>query len=107
MKKLIFAAALICTGAQAEFWTGNDLLAKINSNELADRTAAIGYIMGVFDSSHSVSHCPPQNVTAGQVRDMVVKSLNDGVAARHMSADGFVVYTLKNTWPCAKKGTGV
>ena len=104
MKKLIVIAALMCGTAHAEFWTGNELLSRINSNDPYERGTSLGYVMGAFDASQGVTHCPPPTVTAGQVRDMVTKTLNDGAAARHMSADSFVTYTLKAAWPCAKKG---
>lgn len=106
MKKLLLIPALLCGTAHAEFWSGNELLARINSSESYDRGTAIGYIMGVFDATHGVSHCPPTTVTAGQVRDMVTKALNDAPSVRHLAADGFVIYPLKTAWPCAKKGTG-
>ena len=71
MRKLLLAGALLCSSAHAQFFTGNDLLTRINSDNSIDRTLAMGFIMGVYDSSLLTEHCPPSNVTAGQVRDMV------------------------------------
>lgn len=106
MKKLLLIPALLCGTAHAEFFTGNDLLTRINSSDAFERGMGLGFVMGVFDATHSAVHCPPATVTAGQVRDMAVKALNDAPSARHLAAEGFIVYTLRNAWPCAKKGTG-
>lgn len=107
MKKLLAIAALLCGSAHAQFFTGNDLLARVNSDLAFDRGLGMGFIIGVYDATLTIEHCPPPNVTAGQVRDMVSKSLNSGAAARHLPAEAFVVYTLGNAWPCPKKGKGV
>jgi len=107
MRYLLLTAALLCSGAQAQFFTGNDLLARINSDVAFDRGLGMGFIIGVYDATLTIEHCPPANVTAGQVKDMVAKSLNSGAAARHLPAEAFVVYTLGNAWPCPKKGKGV
>ena len=107
MRKILTAALLVCGSAHAQFFTGNDLLTRLNADNSIDRTLAIGFIMGVYDSSLLLEHCPPANVTAGQVRDMVAKDLYNGAAARHLPAAAFVAYTLSAAWPCAKKGKGV
>ena len=107
MRKILTAALLVCGSAHAQFFTGNDLLTRLNADNSIDRTLAIGFIMGVYDSSLLLEHCPPSNVTAGQVRDMVAKDLYNGAAARHLPAAAFVAYTLSAAWPCAKKGKGV
>lgn len=107
MKKLLLVGALLCGGAQAQFFTGNDLLARANSDSAFDRGLSMGFIIGVYDATLTIEHCPPPNVTAGQVRDMVAKSLNNGASARHLPAEAFVTYTLGSAWPCPKKGKGV
>lgn len=105
MKKLLLAAALMCGAAHAEFYTGNDLLAKLNG-DFGDKMVGMGYVMGVFDVARGVEHCPPDNITAGQVRDMVKNHLEATPSTRHFVADVQVRYVLKSAWPC-KKGTGV
>lgn len=107
MKKLLLIAAMFCGGAQAQFFTGNDLLTRLNSESAIDRTLGTGFIMGVYDAMILLEHCPPENVTSGQIRDMVIKNLHSGAAARHLPAAAFVSYTLNAAWPCAKKGKAV
>lgn len=107
MKNLLLIAALLSSSAHAQFFTGNDLLIRLNADNSIDRTLGTGFIMGVYDATLLLEHCPPDNVTAGQIRDMVAKNLYNGAAARHLPAAAFVAYTLSTTWPCAKKGKGV
>lgn len=105
MKKLIAIAALLCGTAHAEFYTGNDLLKDFNG-DLAGKMLGIGYVMGVYDTTQGVVHCPPNNVTAGQVQDMVKAQLDARPDLRHLSADSHVTYVLKRAWPC-KKGASL
>ena len=67
----------------------------------------IGYIMGVVDAYGNITHCPPDNVTAGQLRDMVRNFLENTPSIRHLPANEIVGHVVKTAWPCAKKGTGV
>lgn len=108
MKKLIALTLLTCASAHAEFFTGNDLLQKLNGAHL-DQMVGLGYVMGVFDATRGAEHCPPDNITAGQVKDMVKLHLENTPATRHFVADVQVRYVLSKAWPCAdkKKGAGV
>ena len=106
MKRILLIASLLCTGAQAQFFTGNDLLTRLNSDSNIDKSIGTGFIMGVYDATHSITHCPPEHVTVGQVKDMVIKNLHKGAEARHLAAEMFVSYTLNSAWPCPKKSRG-
>ena len=106
VKKLLFVTAFVCGTAQAQFFTGNDLLTRLNSDSNIDKSIGTGFIMGVYDATHSITHCPPENVTVGQVKDMVIKNLHKGAEARHLAAEMFVSYTLNSAWPCPKKSKG-
>lgn len=99
---------LACSTAHAEFMDGNELLSRLRG-EGSRYFAGIGYVMGVFDSFQGGSHCPPANVTAGQVTDMVRNHLEASPELRHLSADRHVNYILKKTWPCPERrgGAGV
>lgn len=105
MKRLLPIALLACASAHAEFYNGNDLLQKMNG-DFGDRMISLGYIMGVFDAARGVEHCPPDNITAGQVRDMVKLHLDATPSTRHFVADLQVRYVLKQAWPCANKKKG-
>lgn len=105
MKKTLLATLLAClsVAAHADFFTGNDLLAKLQDTTPYMKGIGMGYIIGTFDTSSSITHCPPQNVTAGQVRDVVTQSLLLNPATRHMPAESLVQQALMKEWPCSKK----
>lgn len=105
MKRATFIlAALLCGSAHAEFKTGNQLLADLQE-PIGYRTGvAMGYIMGVTDAGNGVNFCPPENVTAGQLHDMIKNRLISVPAIRHFSADIIIHSILETVWPCAKKG---
>jgi hypothetical protein len=109
MKKL--AAALIgltiCASARAEFWSGNDLLQRLQSTEIVNQMAGLGYVMGVFDAAQGAGHCAPNNtgISTGQVRDMARLWLEQNPVQRNMSADRLVVQMLSEIWPCRGRGS--
>jgi len=107
MKKTILALALICGNAQAGFFTGNDLLQRIDSESHGDVMLSIGYVMGVFDVGQNILHCAPGGVTSGQIRDMTAAYLRGFPAKRHRSADVLITEVLAAAWPCPKKGTNL
>jgi hypothetical protein len=104
MKKLIaLCVALHATVAQAGFVSGNDLFKHLNDNTYYAQGYALGYILGVSDVFSGESHCLPQGVNAGQVRDVVKNFLEVTPEIRHRPADVIVYVILKSTWPCANK----
>jgi hypothetical protein len=107
MKHTILALALICGNAQAEFYTGNDLLQRIDSESHGEKMLALGYVIGVFDVGQSVLHCSPSNVTAGQVRDMTASYLRNFPAKRNKTAESLINEVLTAAWPCPKKGVNL
>lgn len=106
MKAALLMLALLCGSVRAEFYTGNDLLQRLNSESLGERAAGIGYIMGVADTGHGVNYCPPEHVTSGQIRDMVRNYLTNTPAVRHLAADSLVTHVIKSQWPCAARTPG-
>jgi len=106
MKKLLLTLALVAGSAHAEFWDGNRLLEKLNSNNYFEQGLALGYIMGVADTGLGVVHCTPPNATAGQMEAMVRNYLTNVPAERHRSADNIVSRILKATWPCPDRPSG-
>lgn len=102
MKHIISALSLVCLSANAAYMDGNMLLSRING-EPAYRMQAIGYIQGVHDSVQGLIVCSPENVTAGQVFEMVKNFLENVPAVRHFDADRIIVSVLSKTWPCVQK----
>jgi len=107
MKKLLTIAVLsVSLSAQAEFVSGNQLHAFLNGDS-SEVVLGKGYIAGVFDAYHGVSHCSPAGVSLGQVSDMTKITLASEPATRNESASLLILSMLQRYWPCAKKGKGV
>lgn len=109
MKRGILILSLLCGSAHAEFWDGNKLHNHLTGNS-AEQLLGLGYVMGVADTLHNATFCPPPNINAGQVRDMVANYLANVPADRHLTADSLINKVLKGVWPCAQRaprGTGV
>jgi hypothetical protein len=102
MKAVAIALTMLATSAQAEFITGNDLLAYMNGTE-TQQSLAMGYVAGAFDAATGSRICPPPNVTLRQVRDMTRQALERLPAERLASADVFVVGVASNAWPCRQQ----
>lgn len=99
-KALLATALLVPAMAYAEFKDGNKLLAQLRGDSM-DYVHALGYVIGIYDALQGVTHCPPANVTAGQVADMVRQHLEAAPSLRHLTGDRHVSYVLKRAWPCA------
>lgn len=105
MKKFI-CAFLIClsSSASAEFWDGNGLVRRLNEPAGYSNGAALGFIIGVHDTSENSLHCSPSNVNVGQVRSVVQQYLNEYPELLHNAAHILVIRALQRVWPCPKKG---
>ena len=104
MRAIILVGLLASFSAQAEFKDGNKLLSEMRGAAM-EQMVALGYVTGVADALHGVSVCPPPNVTAGQMNDMVLQYLENFPRARSFTGDTIVHRVLSTAWPC-KKGTG-
>ncbi len=104
----VLCAALLAGPSHAFFKDGNKLLSELNNNPGTSLLPAvgIGYIVGVTDALYGITHCPPENVTAGQIRDMVKNYLENTPAIRHLPANQIIVAVLRGVWPCAEKPAG-
>jgi hypothetical protein len=109
MKKLLLATLLVPVMASAEFITGNQLLEELQSGETVKRVFAMGYIAGVADANHSITYCPPEGISLGQLRDMTEQYLITNASIRNLSADVLVGDMLNRRWPCKtpQRGRGV
>ncbi len=106
MRKVIASLLFIPSIGCAEFLDGNGLLSRMNDSETVPRMVALGYVQGVADVYARVKICAPQNVTAGQARDVVKQYLELNPERRHYSADSLVVNALAQVWPCANNRGG-
>jgi hypothetical protein len=99
------AALLLCFAGAVnanQFWDGNKLLMRMNGDSY-DQAHALGYVMGVFDTDGRRKVCAPQNVTAGQLNDIVKQQLETRPEMRHFHADVIVIGALALVWPCERK----
>jgi hypothetical protein len=102
---LLLTAALLAAPVHAEFFTGNILLAKCQSPDINDRLDCLGYITGAADAAQHRRYCPPDTVTRGQIRDIVIAAMLRAPDIRHETADIIVAAALGNVWPCAPRAT--
>lgn len=103
MKKLLLILLFIPSMARAEFWTGNDLLNRLNSTEYMERMQGLGYVMGVYDAYVHMFFCPGSEtgITVGQISDMARQYLAINPNQRHRAAYILVRDSFKAAWPCA------
>ena len=107
MKRLLLAiSTTVCFSVHAEFKDGNKLLSDMTGSH-GNQMLALGYVMAVADALGGITHCAPENVTAGQLHDMTKKFLEENPAVRHVSADAIISRLLTRMWPCEKKGSSL
>ena len=105
MKKIIISALLMLScSANAAFFSGNDLLNRMTSNDTGERMLAMGYVAGIFDALDGTAFCTGgRGITLGQLKDIVMKKLQNFPESRHLTADNFVYVALSEAFPCKKK----
>jgi Rap1a immunity proteins len=99
----------LCSAAQAEgyFRTGNQLYSECNSGDVTDVAMCLGYVMGILDQIELYADvsktrtCIPANVTAGQVKDVVLKQMIEDPANRNLPASSIVFQAAFKAWGCA------
>ena len=104
MKRFISIALLtVSTAASANYYTGNDLLERMNKRDTTTEMLVLGYVAGVSDFARGDLHCAPLSVTLGQMRDISHQRLLRDPSTRHRSASLLVALALMEVWPCEKK----
>lgn len=94
--------------ARAEFLDGARLLQLLTQQRgPLDRATGVGYVMGVADSIMGVESCPPPDLKAGQIADVVAAFIQSRPDLQHVSADGFVSNLLRRVYPCIGGEKGV
>lgn len=102
MKKLLLSLLLVCTTSQAQYQSGNDLYGDLIGRTDAEQMFALGYVVGVVDAYIQKEVCVPQNVTQGQLAEVVTLFLAGRPQIRHQPADVLVVLAVRQHWPCSK-----
>src|SRR4051812_48053144 len=92
------------------FLAGNGLLEHCESNEARLREICLGYITGVSDAITTSSDqgltflrvraCIPPAATAGQTRDVILRSIRAHPETRHFNAADLAARALAEAWPC-------
>jgi hypothetical protein len=108
MKSLIIILAFFSASAFAQQQDGNELLkdlkAKMETSADAFQKGIVrGYIIGVIDSSLEI--CRPENVTNGQIYDVVQIYLEQNPAIRHEHRSLLVWKALFRAFPCKLETT--
>ena len=103
MKALIAGLALMTGTAHAQFFSGNELLDRLNDTGTVKPMVALGYVMGALDSHFGVEICPPEQVQIGQASDVIKQWLQTNPDKRHLPAALIVRVVLRNTWPCKQE----
>lgn len=99
-------SSAVSSAHAGSFYTGNQLLRLMQSDNYQERGVAMGYVAGAIDLGDRVVFCSPSNtVTIGQVRDILQGYLESTPSIRHMNADAIIVNLFKKLWPCQKRGT--
>jgi hypothetical protein len=106
MKKALFSLLFVSLATSAEFMTGNALLSNIQSTDSTRKGFAMGYIAGVADANQSITYCPPESITLGQLRDMTEQYLISNASIRNLSADVLIGDMLNLRWPCKQQTPG-
>lgn len=101
MKKLLLSLLFVSASASAHFIDGNDLNNRIHG-DVGPRNFALGYLAGVADAMDGSTHCIPDGVTLGQLRELMTRFMNKNVSNRHWDASLLTMMMLQETYPCKK-----
>jgi hypothetical protein len=106
---ILFSNAAAQSADYRTTFTGNELLDRCQSLP----AACLGYIGGVMDAfaigrgsepwKTDISYCLPWGVTFQQVRDIVVKYIEEREKSRHRNASTMVIYALSEAFRCTPK----
>jgi hypothetical protein len=97
-------ATMISFSAYAgEGLSGNEWADDCSSNTVTRDTACVGYARGLADGLHlwiKELVCIPQEVTAGQLKDVGQRYLNAHPETRHLDAARLLSTAFMDAWPC-------
>jgi hypothetical protein len=88
------------------YFSGNDLYRRCQSNDYYEQGMCLGLVIGAIDEWQNwregahLPPCVPSTVETGQLRDVVVKYLEDHPKLRDQSAWALVVQATVRAWNC-------
>ena len=100
---LIFVAlAAFSKQRQDDYLNGDELLSYCESSTVSHTgTWCLGYVLGVWHTTALQRQaCPPVNVTAGELRNAVVRYLQKHRATLDTEPVNLVLEALGKTFPC-------
>jgi hypothetical protein len=90
---------MISTAAYSEYThNGNTLLDECQSNDGAEKSFCLGYVLGVLDELPNA--CAPNGVTGGQTAKVVERYLEAHPENLHLSANSLIASAVVAAWPC-------
>lgn len=105
--KTLFATLLISLSSFASvaqaggyFIDGNRLYSDLISDQPANRSHAMGFVLGIHDAIKQMRDCVPENAKSGQIRDIVLATLRDFPDLRHLPARNIIVASLDKAFDC-------
>lgn len=101
---LLVFGSLFGSGVRAEFYSGNELYQRLQSESLIEKSVALGFVAGVADTMEGILVCAPDFATVGQARDVVLRHLVLNPQSRHKTAAALAVDALRAAWPCRREG---
>ena len=108
---MVLAASLFRPVLSSEVFSGNELKATCNAPDNSYSAGicfgfvygfAAGVNGGFYSSYIETYYCPPPGISAGQLRDVTVKYLNDHPEELHEYAATIVSNALSEAFPCKK-----
>ena len=103
MKKFIAGLLMVPCFAHADFDNGNELYSKMTDAASSRQMYALGFVIGVHEMLEGDLVCASDNVTAGQLRDIVKKYLEDNPSTRNRPAVILAGIAMAQAFPCAKQ----
>jgi len=112
LRALVLASGLLCsTSAFAQdkvmsHTSGNELFDRCNdgtTGQIAGELSCLAWVAGASDVlSFMRIICPPEDVTVGRMRDVLMRFLRDHPQDRHMAASYVAGVALWGAFPCKK-----
>lgn len=94
-------AVLLASPARAEWMSGEQLQEACSAKAPVDRAMCLSYVIGVLDGLRSAERPVkvPEDVSAGQVRDVVAQYLGSHDEAKTFQGREVVKAAIVDAWP--------